>query len=742
MYFHSYDNKFPSKGNERIGCWVGVAENTGDALTYLILDSVTENVVKRSVIRTATNLKDPNYRPINVSPAEGEEEHEAAPYVKSVKDFMPPHVDPADVKLPTFSPHELLGMSFVHTDANGNQQKATVVKKINDADAQNHQNLKFLLKLGDGELEEIIGYTELVDTIEQQADEEVQMHVYKDIVGHVGPLKPGSKNYKGSSFNLKVKWMDGTVTEEPLSTMAKDDPVSCARYGMNNNLLNKPGWKALKRIAKRYHKVHKVEINQAKRGRHNPKKKKEKKFKFGVQVPDNFEEAERLDKQNGNTKWKDSNHLELDQLDEYNVFRDLGKGVEPPPGYKKITLQCIYNVKHDLRHKERFIAGGHLTDPCKDSAYSGVILLRTLRLALLIGELNGLKVMVGDIGNAYLEAYTKEKVYIIAGPEFGDREGHTLIIDKALYGLRTSGARFHEKLADTLRDMGFTPCKSDADLWMRDAGDVYEYVCVYVDDLMAIMKSPKEFFDTLTSKYKYKLKGVGDPSYHLGGDFYRDPDGTLAWGAKSYIKRLSQNYSLMFGEEPKPASSPLVANDSPELDTSAELDNEGTKRFQSLIGALQWCVTLGRFDIACAVMTLSRFRANPREGHLDRAKRICGYLRKMPDGSICFCTGIPFHERKYQPQEHDWMYTVYGDVKEEIADDAPTPKGMGVRTTTFVDANLYHCKVTGRAATGILHIVNQTPVDWYSKRQNTVETATHGSEFVAARVATEQIMDL
>ena len=743
VYFHSYDNKFPSKGNERIGRWVGVAENTGDALTYLILDSVTEKVVKRSVVRTATNLKDPNYRPVNVPTAEGEEEHEStSSFVRSVKDVLPPHVDPADVKLPSFSPHELLGMSFVHTDANGNQQKATVVKKINDADAQNHQNLKFLLKLGDGEMEEVIGYTELVDSIEQQADEEVQMHVYKDIIGHEGPLRPGHKNYMGSSYNLKVEWMDGSTTFEPLSMMAKDDPISCARYGMNNDLLNKPGWKSLKRVAKRYHKVHKIEINQAKRGKPNRKKKKEKKFKFGVQVPDNFEEAERLDKQNGDTKWKDSNRLELDQLDEYNVFRDLGKGAEPPPGYKKITLRCIYDVKHNLRHKAQYVAGGHLTDPCKDSAYSGVISLRTLRLALLVGELNGLKVMVGDIGNAYLEAYTKEKVYIIAGPEFGDRAGHTLIIDKALYGLRTSGARFHEKLADTLHDMGFTPCKSDPDLWMRDAGDVYEYVCVYVDDLMAIMKNPQEFFDTLTEKYKYKLKGVGDPSYHLGGDFYRDPDGTLAWGAKSYIKRLCQNYSLMFGEEPKNASSPLVANDSPELDTSPELNDDDIKKYQSLIGALQWCVTLGRFDIACAVMTLSRFRANPREGHLERAKRICGYLRKMSDGAIRFRTGIPFHEKKHQPKEHDWMYTVYGDVKEEVAEDAPPPKGKGVRTTTFVDANLYHCKVTGRAATGILHIVNQTPVDWYSKRQNTVETATYGSEFVAARIATEQIMDL
>jgi hypothetical protein len=65
-----------------------------------------------------------------------------------------------------------------------------------------------------------------------------------------------------------------------------------------------------------------------------------------------------------------------------------------------------------------------------------------------------------------------------------------------------------------------------------------------------------------------------------------------------------------------------------------------------------------------------------------------------------------------------------------------------VHTTTNVDANLMHCYVTGRSLTGILHFVNQCPVDWYSKKQNTVETATFGSEFVAARIATEQVRDL
>jgi len=150
-------------------------------------------------------------------------------------------------------------------------------------------------------------------------------------------------------------------------------------------------------------------------------------------------------------------------------------------------------VKHDLRHKARLVAGGHLTEAPFEGAYSGVVSLRSMRLALLIGEMNGLKVMVGDIGNAYLEAETKEKVYFIAGPEFGPLEGHTLVIVKALYGLRTSGAAFHEKLADTLRDLGFKPTMADPDLWYRDAGDCYEYICVYVDDLMAILKDPKGF---------------------------------------------------------------------------------------------------------------------------------------------------------------------------------------------------------------------------------------------------------
>jgi len=85
---------------------------------------------------------------------------------------------------------------------------------------------------------------------------------------------------------------------------------------------------------------------------------------------------------------------------------------------------------------------------------------------------------------------------------------------------------------------------------------------------------------------------------------------------------------------------------------------------------------------------------------------------------------------------------VYGPVSELVPDDAPLPLGKPVITTTYVDANLYHDLITGRAATGILHLVNSTPVDLYSKCQATVETATYGSEFVAACIVTDQVIEL
>src|SRR5919202_4252209 len=247
----------------------------------------------------------------------------------------------------------------------------------------------------------------------------------------------------------------------------------------------------------------------------------------------------------------------------------------------------------------------------------------------------------------------------------------------------------------------------------------------------------------LTTKCGYKLKGVGPIDYHLGGNFGRDSDGTLKYGPKKYIDMLIASYTKRHGSAPTERSSPLPSGDHPELDDTPELDEAGIKQYQSMIGALQWTVSLGRFDILSAVMTMSRFRIAPRQGHLDRLKRIYGYLKKFKNGAIRFRTNMPDYSM-LEPNVYDWSSSVYNldNSVDELPNDMPPALGHPVITTTYVDANLMHCMTTGRASTGILHLVNGTPIDWYSKRQATVQSATYGSEFVAARVAPDQVIDL
>jgi hypothetical protein len=90
-------------------------------------------------------------------------------------------------------------------------------------------------------------------------------------------------------------------------------------------------------------------------------------------------------------------------------------------------------------------------------------------LFFLIAALNDMDVLACDIQNAYLNAPTKEKVWFRGGKEMGPDEGKVTIIVGVLYGLKSSGARFRDHLAQTLRDAGFAGCKADPDVWLRPA---------------------------------------------------------------------------------------------------------------------------------------------------------------------------------------------------------------------------------------------------------------------------------
>ncbi|KAL7426750.1 hypothetical protein ACHAXM_000563 [Skeletonema potamos] len=625
-------------------------------------------------------------------------------------------------------------------EEDGQRFRAKIVDLVEEFEGQRDRDptrVKFRATVGDSEFEELLDYNEMCELIEEQLEEEDGTWKFRRITGHTTPAKRGEKP------KLLVEWESGEITLEPTYNFAKtcNQEYLVAEYANDNGVLEEWNnyWPSLglKRKAKNAKKLIR-QINAAKRLSY----KSAPVYMFGHQVPRNHEQAVEIDRANGNTKWQDSERLEKDQLMEYETFIDKGhrSTARIPEGYKKINLHFVYAVKHDGRYKSRVVAGGHLTDVPTESVYAGVVSLRGVRFAIFLAELNDLQVWQTDIGNAYLEAFTKEKVYVIAGPEFEDLEGHVLIISRALYGLKSSGLRWYERFADVLRDMGFTPCPAETEIWMRPCnnGSYYEYIAVYCDDLTIASRNPKAITDDLEKKYKFKLKGTGPLKFLLGCDYFREGK-TLCAAPRKYIEKMEATYERLFGEKPpRKVTSPLLHGDHPELDTLELLDEKNTKIYQSMIGAAQWIISLGRFDISVHVMTLSSFRTQPRQGHLDRMKRIYGYLSKMKHATIRFRTTMP-DISDFSFIDRDWSNTPYSGAREELPKNLPMARGKPVLMTTFVDANLMHDVLSGKSVTGILHFFNKTPIDWFSKKQNSAETATFGSENNAARAAVEQI---
>ena len=145
---------------------------------------------------------------------------------------------------------------------------------------------------------------------------------------------------------------------------------------------------------------------------------------------------------------------------------------------------------------------------------------------------------------------------------------------------------------------------------------------------------------------QFKLKGSDPTQHHLGCDFLRDKDKTLCMDPSGYISRMvEESYVSNFGIKPEkdigPVHLPLEKGDHPELDVSAFLIDEETQIYQSLVCSIQWGVTLGRFDVNTAVMSMSSFCAQPRKGHLKRLWRIIAYLCKYRHFKIHFCTEEP-----------------------------------------------------------------------------------------------------
>jgi len=557
-----------------------------------------------------------------------------------------------------------------------------------------------------------------------------------------GGQKVNRRTTKG--WELCVRWKDGSSSWVKLKDMKDSNPIETAEYAVACCIDKQPPFiwwvkhtlkhrdRMLKAMKKRYFRMTQ---------------------KYGIELPKTVKRALEIDKETGTTFWRDA--LEKEMKNVGIAFKMLEEDEKVPPGYEHIFCHVVMDIKPDMTRKCRLVAGASHTEPESGITYASVVSRESVRIAFMLAALNDLDILACDIGNAYLNAECREKVYTTCGPEFGKYEGRRALIVRALYGLKSSGAAFRAKLSATLQEhLKFVMCSADNNVYYRaatreDGMDYYEYILVYTDDILILSTKPQVILEHLQSFFRIKDESIGPPTKYLGSDvskyrFQEDGDGGKeywALGSTQYVKESIRNVEIWLDQRGRAlknkVSSVLPTKYRPELDATPLLGEEDAGFYHSQIGVLRWAVELGRIDICGEVSMMAAFSAAPRKGHLEAVMHIFAWMKKH-ERSRMVCDAAYFDWDP--PKEPDWS-DFYPGAKEAAAKlippDMPEPRGKVVQVTTYEDSDHAGDQVTRRSRTGVIIFCNRTPVLWYSKKQTSIETSSFGSEFSALKTAVE-----
>lgn len=789
-YFRDQSESFPMP-KEKLGRVLGPARNEGNEMSQWILNSNGRIVPRRSLRKLTpgelnpTNADEARKREIFASATSDKfgDSMSPPPEPLSDKDFVPYEDDEVEpLTMPESDPLDANGCPIseqpyfdrlIHAELTLPQgeelQNARVVGRHKDSDGNVvgtfNENpilntIVYDVEFPDGAVRQYAANI-IAENMYSQVDSEGFQYELLDSI--IDCAKDGNALEKGQEYvvtkrgrqrishttagwKLLVLWKGGGEQWIPLKDLKESNPVEVAEFAKSRGIDDEPAfkWWVPYTLKKRDRIIAAID-SRVRNTTH----------KYGIEIPRTVQEAKKLDVKNNNTLWEDAIKKEM-----YNVsiaFDILEEGKSAPPGWMKSSGHIIFDVKMDFTRKARWVKDGHKTPDPDWSTYAGFVSRDSVRIALTYAALNDLDIFAADIKNAYLQAPSSEKHYIICGLEFGlENVGKVALIKRALYGGKSAGRDFWEHLRNCMEFLGFTSCKADPDVWMRaavksDGTEYYEYVLLYCDDTLVISENGESILRNEIGKYfELKEESIGPPSIYLGGKLSKVTldNGIEAWSFSSsqYVQAAVDNVETHLKRSDRTlkakATAPMTSNYRPETDVTPELGASEASYYMSLIGVLRWIVELGRVDIAVEVSLLSSHMALPREGHLEQVLHIFAYLKVHHNAELVFDPSYPeIDQSLFQPQ--DWSSTVYGDkLEEDLPPNMPKPLGNAMKMTAYVDSDHAGDTITRRSRTGFLVYLNCSLIFWLSKKQASIETSSFGAEFTAMKQCTEYVRGL
>jgi hypothetical protein len=343
--------------------------------------------------------------PPNINDAEGndddpdneyeayEDEDETAKVVNDIEDI----VDANGRVLNTMPAYDLILNSEVSLQLGNEMTVGNVIQRSVGYDGQTagtyddnptNNTMVYEVEFPDGQVKEYAGNIIAENMISQVDSEGYSLTLMDAIVDYQKRMRQTTQGWK-----LLIHWNDGSESWVPLKDMKESHPVEVAEFAKARSINNEPAfiWWCRYVLRKRDVILSKMKARIRKTT-----------HKYGVEIPVTLDHAFKLDRENGNTLWRDG--LAKEMLNIGITFEILPEGQQPPPTWKKVTGHLVWDVKMDFSRKARWVLDGHRTVSHIGSTYAGVVSRESVRIAFAYAALNGLDVCAADIRNAYLQA--------------------------------------------------------------------------------------------------------------------------------------------------------------------------------------------------------------------------------------------------------------------------------------------------------------------------------------------------
>jgi len=389
------------------------------------------------------------------------------------------------------------------------------------------------------------------------------------------------------------------------------------------------------------------------------------------------------------------------------------KLVNRPANYDPLPLHFVYKLKvkdgdfDNVTYKARLVMNGNLQYPGEyGDTYAPTARLWSLRALTAVAAQEGLTLKKFDLTGAFLVADMDRELYVEI-PGYAVPEGKALLLKKALYGGRSSGALYNKEITTWLRNYGFKSTSIDQTLFRMERngpkGKEVILLSLYVDDGACATNSEvfyKEFIAALQAKYQ--LSDQGKLEWHLGMKFTQDlRTGTIKIDQKAYIDAVLKRFDMSDANERDTPLEPKVRLS--KADCPAVPDKKVVKAYQQLVGSLMYIACATRPDIAYAVNTCAQFMTNPGPRHIEAAKHVLRYLKGTKDVGIT-----------YSKQTNESMANkLFGYVDADHAADIDDRKSVG----------------------GYVLLLNGGAVSWSSRKIKVVAISSFESEWYSASIA-------